>query len=66
MTSANESYLRALVYDFADDKRTWDMGDEFMFGRSILATPILDPQYTEEKIFNEDAMSGWNNKELKN
>ena len=65
VTSANESYLRALVYDFADDKRTWDMGDEFMFGRSILATPILDPQYTEEKIFNEDAMSGWDNKELK-
>ena len=62
VTSADESYLRALTYD----KNTWNMGDEFMFGRSILATPILDPQYTEEKIFKEDAMSGWDKKEVKN
>ena len=66
VTSANESYLRALTYDFASDKNTWNLGSEFMFGRSILATPILDPQYTEEKIFKEDAMSGWDKKEVKN
>ena len=65
VTSAGESYLRALTYDFASDRKTWDMGDEFMFGRSILATPILDPQYTEEKILREDAMSGWDKKEVK-
>ena len=65
VTSAGESYLRALHYDFASDRRTWDMADEFMFGRSILATPVLHAQYTEEKIFKEDAMSGWGKKELK-
>jgi alpha-D-xyloside xylohydrolase len=36
------------------------MTDEFMFGRSILACPIVDPQYTEEKIIRTDAMTGWN------
>ena len=65
VTSANESYLRALTYDFASDKNTWNLGSEFMFGRSILATSILDPQYTEEKIFKEDAMSGWDKKDGK-
>ena len=65
VTSANESYLRALTYDFASDKNTWNLGSEFMFGSSILATPILDPQYTEEKIFKEDAMSGWDKKDAK-
>ena len=65
VTSANESYLRALTYDFASDKNTWNLGSEFMFGRSILATPILYPQYTEEKIFKEDAMSGWDKKDGK-
>ena len=65
VTSANDSYLRALTYDFASDKNTWNLGSEFMFGRSILATPILDPQYTEEKIFKEDAMSGWDKKDGK-
>ena len=65
VTSANDSYLRALTYDFASDKNTWNLGSEFMFGRSILATPIPDPQYTEEKIFKEDAMSGWDKKDAK-
>ena len=40
----------------------WDVADEFMFGRSILAAPILDPQYTEEKIVRTDAMTGWDRK----
>lgn len=65
VTSDNGSYLRALVYDFPSDKKVWDMDSEFMFGRSILAAPVLDPQYTEEKIFNEDAMSGWDKKDVK-
>lgn len=46
VTSNNESYLRPLFSDFAADKKVWNMTDEFMFGRSILAAPILDPQYT--------------------
>ena len=65
VTSAGESYLRALHYDFAADKKTWDNAEEFMFGRSILAAPVLNAQYTEEKIFEEDAMSGWDKKDLK-
>jgi alpha-D-xyloside xylohydrolase len=59
VTSNNESYLRPLFCDFATDKKVWDMTDEFMFGRSILAAPILDPQYTQEQIIREDAMTGW-------
>jgi alpha-D-xyloside xylohydrolase len=65
VTSNNQSYLRPLFSDFASDKRVWDIADEFLCGQSILAAPILDPQYTEEKIIREDAMTGWNKKELK-
>ena len=50
VTTGNESYLRPLFSDFAQDRIVWDMTDEFMFGRSILAAPVLDPQYTEEKV----------------
>ena len=63
MTSNNDSYMRPLFADFAADKRVWNMTDEFMFGRSILAAPIVEPQYTEEKIIREDAMTGWDRKE---
>ena len=64
VTSNNESYLRPLFSDFVADKRVWDMTDEFMFGRSILAAPILEPQYTEERIIRTNAMTGWDRKTL--
>ena len=59
VTSNNASYLRPLFSDFAADRRVWDMTDEFLFGRSILATPVVEAQYTEEKILKSDAMTGW-------
>ena len=64
VTSNNDSYMRPLFSDFASDKKVWNMTDEFMFGRCILAAPIVDPQYTEEKIIRTDAMTGWDKKEL--
>ena len=65
VTSNNESYLRPLFSDFATDRNVWDMTDEFMFGNSILAAPVLDPQYTQEKVIREDAMTGWDRKEVR-
>ena len=59
VTSNNDSYMRPLFADFANDRKVWDMTDEFMFGRSILACPIVNPQYTEEKIIRTNAMTGW-------
>ena len=64
VTANNESYLRPLFSDFAADKQVWDMTDEFMFGRSILAAPIVEAQYTQEKIIKEDAMTGWDKKNV--
>ena len=64
VTNNNFSYMRPLFSDFAADKKVWNMTDEFMFGRSILAAPIVEAQYTQEKIVKEDAMTGWNRKEV--
>ena len=64
VTSNNQSYLRPLFSDFAADKKVWDMTDEFMFGSSILAAPIVEAQYTQEKIIRENAMTGWERKEV--
>ncbi len=65
VTSSNDSYMRPLFSDFASDKKVWDTTDEFMFGRSILAAPIVDPQYTEEKIIRTDAMTGWDRQDVR-
>ena len=56
--------MRALVYDFPKDTKVWDMTDEFLFGHNILAAPIVNAQYTEEKIMRTDAMTGWDRQEV--
>jgi alpha-D-xyloside xylohydrolase len=40
----HESYtpMRPLVMDFAADPRTWNIGDEFLFGPSILVSPVTE------------------------
>ena len=65
VTSHNGSYMRPLFSDFVDDKKVWEMTDELMFGQSILATPIVNPLYTEEQIIKEDAMTGWDRNNVK-
>ena len=65
VTSASDSYMRPLFSDFAADKKVWDLTDEFMFGHSILAAPIVKAQYTEEKVIRTDAMTGWNRQDVK-
>ena len=57
VTSNSESYLRPLFSDFAKDRNVWDMTDEFMFGRSILAAPILESQYTQEEVVRGNVSS---------
>ena len=65
VTSHNDSYMRPLFADFSADKKVWDMTDEFLFGHSILAAPIVEPQYTEERIIRTNAMTGWNRQEAR-
>ena len=52
--------MRALVMDFKNDAKTHDMATEYMFGKSILATPILKAHYTPEVVRKDkDANAGW-------
>lgn len=57
------SFMRALWMDFAADKRTHDMKDEFMYGKQLLVAPIVNAQYTQEKVLTTDENSGWDKKE---
>lgn len=56
----NSSFLRALSMDFSSDQKTWDINNEYLFGKSFLVAPILNPQYTPEKIVKTDENEGWN------
>ena len=54
------TFMRALVMDFPKDKKVWDMNDEYMFGKAFLVAPVLEAQYTPEKVVKVDEESGWN------
>jgi alpha-D-xyloside xylohydrolase len=56
----DDSFMRALIMDFKNDKNTWNLGKQYMFGRSILVCPVIDPLYTKEKVVKTDEQSGWN------
>ena len=60
VTDKQSSFIRALVMDFADDKKVLDINDQFMFGKFILVAPIVNAQYTPEKIVKSNEVEGWN------
>lgn len=60
VSTHDESFMRAMFMDFKNDKNTWHNGRQFMFGKSLLVCPVLDPLYTEEKIVKTDAINVWN------
>ena len=49
VTTHRGSFMRALFMDFAGDRNTWDLRDQYMFGKSIMVAPVLHAQYTDEK-----------------
>lgn len=50
VTRHQSTFMRALVMDFPTDSRVLDMTDEYMFGRALLVAPVLEAQYTPEKL----------------
>lgn len=64
VTSRNSSFMRALFMDFLNDKKVWDIKDEYMFGKSILVAPVLETQYTAEKTVRVNEETGWNKQEI--
>ena len=47
ITANQSSIMRALVMDFANDKKALDINDEYMFGKSILVCPITTAMYSK-------------------
>lgn len=60
VTNNQSTFMRALVMDFVDDKKVWDINDQYMFGKSLLVAPIVHAQYTPEKEVKVSEEEGWN------
>lgn len=49
VTTHQATMTRPLCMDFAHDKKVWDIGDEYLFGRSILVAPVTQPMYNKKE-----------------
>jgi len=50
--------MRALVMDFAHDKKVWNIGDQFMLGPSLMICPVYTYKATGRKVYLP-AGQGW-------
>lgn len=53
------TFMRALVMDFPADKKTYDLGGEYMFGRSLLVAPVTKPAVTEWQVYLPEGAAWW-------
>ena len=56
VTANQSSMMRALVMDFAADKLALDINDEFMFGKSLLVSPVTWPMYWKNQVKGSDTV----------
>lgn len=52
VTANASTMMRALVMDFAKDKKVQDINNEYLFGKSILVCPVTDSMYTSRATGN--------------
>ena len=58
----NEDYTiqRPLVMDWRTDPKTWNLGDQFMFGPAILVNPVLKADATKRDVYLPAAAAWYN------
>jgi len=45
VSSRAYTIMRALPFDFRHDEKTYDIGDQYMFGPAFLVNPVTEPMY---------------------
>ncbi len=51
VTSGNYTPMRPLVMDFRTDARAQNIGDEFLYGPSILVAPVTEPNASSRHLY---------------
>ncbi len=55
VTSDDSTIQRPLVMDWRTDARTWNIGDQFMFGPALMVAPVLEQGATSRRIYLPEA-----------
>lgn len=58
--SANDgTFMRPLVMDFVNDKNVYELGSEYMFGRSLLVAPVTRPGVSSWDVYLPSGAKWW-------
>jgi alpha-D-xyloside xylohydrolase len=67
VTSAGGTMLRPLMMDFMDEKNALDVGDQFLFGKEIMACPVTKSNATTRAVYlpgKNDWYDFWTGKKI--
>jgi len=56
VTANQSSMMRALMMDFPKDKNALDINDEYMFGKSLLVSPVTNAMYIKPSVNGRDTI----------
>lgn len=56
VTNQGYTFMRPLVMDFPSDTRAQNIGDQFLFGPSILVNPVTEPGATSRHLYLPGAL----------
>ena len=51
VASDDSTIQRPLVMDWRTDERTWNIGDQFMFGPALMAAPVVERGAVSRKVY---------------
>ena len=55
--------MRTLFYEFPEDRQSWEIEDEYMYGSEILVAPVLEAKAQSRKIYFPGINEKWRSQE---
>lgn len=59
VTFEGSTIMRPFVFDFPGDEEALKQDGSYMFGKSILVSPVMDGGVSEWKVYLPESQSGW-------
>lgn len=59
VSSNDGTFMRPLFMDYPDDPNVYDIGNEYLWGRNILVSPITDPEPNNWKVYLPAGNDWW-------